>query len=105
MNSSDHMILVFVAILSCFVLNSYFNSSENFTTYSPTDSVYAPIGIYGIDNPEKAISLNKYANQVANDLQNPFPNSTTGYNRTPWDPASYRDVLENGTFVGEIIPN
>ena len=106
MKSSDHVILVFIAILTCFVLNNYFNSSENFTTYSPTDSVYAPVGIYGIDNSEKAIPLNKYANQVAYNLQNPFPNSTTGYNRAPWNPASYRDVEEpDGQFVGIISPN
>lgn len=107
MKSSDHVILVFIAILSCFILNSYFNSSEKFTTYLPTDSVYAPINVSGIDNPEKTIPLNKYANQVAHDLQNPFPSATTGTNsRVPWDPASYRDVEEpDGQFVGIISAN
>jgi len=106
MKSSDHVILVLIAILTCFVLNNYYNSKEKFTTYSPTDSVYAPIGVYGIDNPQKAIPLNQYANQVANDLQNPFPNSTTGYNKAPWNPASYQDVMEpDGQIVGIISPN
>ena len=107
MNSSEHFILILLAILTCFVFNSYKNSSENFTTYSPTDSVYAPIGVYGIDNPEKTIPINQYANQVAYDLQNPFPTSTTGSNsRVPWDAATYREVQEsNGQFVGIISPN
>lgn len=107
MNSSKHTILVLVAILTCFVFNLYKNSSENFTTYSPTDSTYAPIGVNGIDNPIKPILINQYANQIAYDLQNPFPTSTTGgNNRVPWDPASYREVQEpNGRFVGIISPN
>lgn len=107
MNSSDHIILVLVAILTCFVFNTYKNSSERFTTYSPTDSVYAPIGVNGIDNPERPIPINQYANQVAYDLQNPFPNSKTGGNsRVPWNPASYRVVQEpDGQFVGIISPN
>ena len=108
MNSSNHTILILVALLTCFVFNKYYNSSaEKFTTYSPTDSVYAPIGTYGIDNPEKAIPINQYSNQVAYDLQNPFPTSTTnGNSRVPWDPASYREVQEpNGQFVGIISSN
>jgi len=109
MNSSQHTILVLIAVLTCFVLNSYYNSSENFTVYDSTDSVYAPVGIYGINNPQKVIPLNKYANQVAYDLQNPFPQSTTGRNlnnNVMWDPASYRDVQEpDGQFVGIISPN
>jgi hypothetical protein len=107
MNSSDHALLVLIAVLTCFVLNSYLKSSEKFTTYSPTDSVYAPIGINGINNLENTIPLNKYANQVAYNLQNPFPSATTGSNsRTPWNPAVYRDVQEpDGQFVGIISPN
>jgi hypothetical protein len=107
MNSSDHALLILIAILTCFVLNSYLKSSEKFTTYSPTDSVYAPIGVNGINNPENTIPLNKYANQVAYDLQNPFPSATTGSNnKMLWNPAVYRDVQEpNGQFVGIISPN
>lgn len=107
MNSSQHTILILVALLTCFVVNDYKKSNENFTIYAPIDSVYAPIGVNGIDNPEKTIPLNKYANQVAYDLQNPFPNSTTGANnRVPWDPASYRLVQEpDGDDVGILSPN
>ena len=103
MNSSEHFILILIAILTCFVFNSYKNLSENFTT----DSVYAPIGVYGIDNPQKTIPINQYANQVAYDLQNPFPTSTTGSNsRVSWDAATYREVQEpNGQFVGIISAN
>ncbi len=107
MNSSQHTILILIALLTCFVFNNYKNYQEKFTTYAPTDSVYAPINVNGIDNPEKTIPLNKYANQVAYDLQNPFPNSTTGgNNRVPWNPASYRLVQEpNGTDVGILSAN
>ena len=108
MNSYQYTILILVAILTCFVLNNYYNSEENFTTYSPTDSVYAPLGTYGIDNPEQPIPLSKYANQVAYELQNPFSvPATTGTNsRSPWNPASYREVQEpDGQFVGIISQN
>lgn len=107
MNKSQLVILILIAILICFVVNDYQISAEKFTTYSPTDSVYAPIGVNGIDNPEKAIPINKYANQISYDLQNPFPNSITNSNsRVPWNPASYRNVQEpDGQFVGIISPN
>ena len=109
MNSSQHTILVLIAILTCFVLNEYYNSSENFTTYAPMDSIFAPVGVNGINYPQTAIPLTKYANQVAYDLQNPFPQSSTGVNvnyRAPWNPVSYRDVQEpDGQFVGVISPN
>ena len=49
MNSSQHAILVLITILTCFVLNSYFNSSEKFT--------YTPNNI----NLQKKIPINKYA--------------------------------------------
>jgi hypothetical protein len=105
MNSSQLVVLILIALLTCFVVNNF--SHEKFTTYTPTDSVYAPIGIYGINNPEKTIPLNKYSNQVAYDLQNPFPNSVTNTNsRVPWNPASYRDVQEpDGQFVGILSQN
>ena len=107
MNSSHHIILIFIAILICFILNEYYNSSEKFMLYASTDSIYAPIGIYGINNPQKKIPLNKYANQIAYDLQNPFPQSNTGVNsRVPWNPLSYRDIQEsNGQFIGEFSQN
>lgn len=107
MNSSQHFILALIALLVCFIFNAYYNSSEKFTTYSPTDSIYAPIGVNTINNPEKSIPLTQYANQIAYDLQNPYPNSITNVNsRVPWNPASYREVQEpNGQFVGIITPN
>ena len=109
MNSSQHTILVLIAILICFVFNEYYNSSENFMVYGPLDSIYAPVGVYGINNPQRTIPLTQYANQVAYDLQNPFPQSNTGVNvnsRVPWNPVSYKDVQEpNGQFIGVISPN
>ena len=107
MNSSQHTIFILIAILVCFVYNSYHNS-ENFTLYSATDSSYAPIGTYGINNQEKSIPLTRYANQVAYDLQNPFSVSsvTGGNSRVPWQPNSYREVQEpDGQFVGILSPN
>jgi hypothetical protein len=113
MNYSQHAILFLIALLTCFIINNYNNNcnynivnKENFITYSPTDSTYANIGTFGIDNSEKTIPLHKYANQIAYDLQNPFPNSTTGNNKILWNPASYREVQEpDGQFVGIISPN
>ena len=107
MNSSQHIILVLIAIFTCFILNEYYNSSEKFMIYNPIDSVYAPIGIYSINNPQKAIPLNQYANQISYDLDNPFPQSNTGVNsKVPWNPVSYRNVQEpDGQFVGIISPN
>jgi hypothetical protein len=109
MNSSHHTILALIAVFTCFILNDYYNSSEKFAVCNSTDSAYAPIGVSGIDNPQKAIPLNQYANQVAYDLQNPFPISTTGTNvnrGSVWNPVSYRDVQEpDGQFVGILSPN
>ena len=56
MNSSHHAILVLITILTCFVLNSYFNSSEKFT-YSSVNSTYTPNSI----NLKKTIPINQYA--------------------------------------------
>jgi len=109
MNSSQYTILILIALLVCFVFNGYYNPNEKFTVFGSMDSVYAPIGLYGINNMEKPIPLTKYANQVAYDLQNPFPQSKTGnyYNtNTAYVPASYRDIQEpDGQFVGVISPN
>lgn len=107
MNNSQIVILILIALLTCFIVNNYKQSHENFSIFASTDSAYAPIGINGIDNPEKAIPINKYANQVAYDLQNTFPNSVTnGNTRVPWNPANYVDVQEpDGQFVGIISPN
>jgi hypothetical protein len=78
-------------------------------TYEPMDSIFAPVGIYGINYPQKAIPLTQYANQVAYDLQNPFPQSSTSRNinsKVPWNPVSYRDVQEpNGSIIGVISQN
>jgi hypothetical protein len=112
MNSSQRTILVLIAILTCFVLNNYYNSPEYFSVYNSIDSVYAPIGQYNINNTQKPIPITQYANQVAYDLQNPFPQSTTGTTRSNnnssvwWNPVSYRDIQEpDGQFVGVISPN
>jgi hypothetical protein len=107
MNSSEHFILLLIAILTCFVFNSYKNFNEQFAYDTTYDSSYAPIGTFGINNHQKPIPINKYANQIAYDLENPFPNSKTGgNNRVPWNPASYREVQEpDGNFVGIFSSN
>lgn len=108
MNSSQYIILIFIALLVCFLLNNYYNS-ENYTVFSSLDSVYSPIGVYGLNNYIKTIPITQYANQIAYDLQNPFPSSTTGVNRNnniPWNPVSYRDLQEpDGQFVGIFSNN
>jgi hypothetical protein len=108
MNSSYYIILIFIAILVYFVYNNYHNKVENF--YYSIDSVYAPLGIYGLKNTYNAIPINQYANQIAYDLDNPFPSSTTNNNKNnmnvPWNPVSYREVQEpDGQFVGILSQN
>jgi len=107
MNSSNHFVLLLVAILVCFIVNKYYNKKQE----SYTDFTYAPVGTYGLNSRIKPISLTQYANQIANDLQNPFPPSSTGNSRgvardVPWQPESYRDYQEpDGQIVGILSYN
>lgn len=110
MNSSQYFIIFLIIILVIAVIHYYCSCQEitkdDFGIFSSMDSVYAPIGTYDLNNSEKAIPLTKYANQVAYDLQNPFPSSVTNNSNVPWNPASYREVQEpDGQFVGIISPN
>lgn len=106
MNSSTHFMLLLVAILVCFIVDKYYRTKEHYT-----DSTYAPVKTYGLDSKIKPISLTQYANQVAYDLQNPFPTSSTGNSRgvnrdVPWQPESYRDYMEpDGQIVGILSYN
>lgn len=112
MNGSNCIILVFMIVLVYFIYENYHIKVvkvENFG-YSSIDSVYAPLGYYGLKNPYNAIPINQYANQVAYDLDNPFPSSTTNNNKNimnvPWNPVSYREVQEpDGQFVGILSQN
>ena len=67
---------------------------------------------YGFNRPVGYPATNAYADRVAYDLQNPFPSVNyeeedgDGYADAPWDPYTYRDVMEpNGQIVGKIVAN
>lgn len=104
MHETQKFVIISIIILVLLWINT--NNVDNFSTHKFQDSTYAPLHITGINNTLKPIPLNEYANQVTYDLQNPFPSSFTGYNRTPWNPVSYRDKMEpDGNIIGVISYN
>lgn len=68
------------------------------------------VGPYGFNRQVGYPSTNAYADRVAYDLQNPFntydSDDADGYEDAPWDPYTYREVMEpNGQIVGNIVAN
>ena len=68
---------------------------------------------YGFNRHVGLPITNSYADTVAYDLQNPFPsvdyeedNQADGYEDAPWNPYTYREVMEpDGQIIGNIVPN
>jgi hypothetical protein len=109
MNSSVHIMLLYIALLICFIVNNFMNNRDNFEQSLGTDSTWAPVGTYGINSNIKPIGINQYANQIAYQLENPFGNpsiNSVSKSKAPWNPVSYRDLMEpDGQIVGVISPN
>lgn len=67
---------------------------------------------YGFNRQVGNLATNAYADRIAYDLQNPFPSVNyeeedgDGYTDAPWNPYTYREVMEpNGQIVGNIVAN
>jgi hypothetical protein len=96
----------------------YGGASGNFGDYDRTASNAIgsnSIGVYptyGFNRQVGYPGTSSYADKVAYDLQNPFPSVNyeeedgDGYADAPWDPYTYRNVMEpDGQIVGKIVAN
>ena len=108
----DYILIVVLISIIVYLIKGYFypntqSNKEHMAVFGTYESNYAPLYVSGIDADENIPrDLNRFAKKVAYDLQNPFPSSTTGVNRAPWNPNEYAQYMEpNGQVVGFISPN
>ncbi len=105
------MVLIIMLIVIYYVFSSNVDNFNNFEmnyesinnykkSTDPYDNQF--YGHIGYLNP---MDSNTYANKIATDLQQSFPNPSNP-NTPSWDPSTYREVqTPSGQFIGQIQSN